>query len=210
MTITARYDGRCSACGGRISAGQAIEWDKASRTSKHVDCGAAKKPAAPAQPLASVPGGARAPRGRNRKPGSCERCGAYLAVGEGILTYCEYDTGCMVHMHESGYHLWCADEATCKASKAAAAAARENARKAKIEAALAGLRALTEPIRLSYREGEYLSGYVTSAAAALLTELGLAKYVSGWGDYVEPRLAKALGTEFTGVQAADYAAGGAQ
>jgi hypothetical protein len=37
MTITARYSGKCSKCGGRINAGETIEWEKGSGAS-HVTC----------------------------------------------------------------------------------------------------------------------------------------------------------------------------
>lgn len=206
MTITARYPSRCSACGRPISAGEQIEWTKGGPT-RHAKCPSGKSASSVpvAQPLASVPGGARIPQGRNRKPGYCERCGEHLIAGAGILEYCEYDTGCPKHMHESGYHVYCPDEAACSARKAGAKAAAQDARKAKIDAALAGLRALTEPIRLSYYDGEYLSGWqVYGAATTHLEALGLAPYVSGWGHHVALALTEALGSEFTGAQAADY------
>ena len=37
MTITAKYNGKCSKCGGRINAGETIEWEKGSGAS-HVTC----------------------------------------------------------------------------------------------------------------------------------------------------------------------------
>lgn len=37
MTITAKYPGRCTRCGGQISAGEQIEWEKGSGAS-HTKC----------------------------------------------------------------------------------------------------------------------------------------------------------------------------
>lgn len=55
MTITAKYPGRCSKCGGAIQPGQQIDWDKATKKTMHVTCPA--KVAAPkttAKVVASV------------------------------------------------------------------------------------------------------------------------------------------------------------
>lgn len=51
MTITARYPGKCAKCGGSISAGDKIKWDKATRRTEHVECPANAAPAAPAKPV---------------------------------------------------------------------------------------------------------------------------------------------------------------
>lgn len=60
-------------------------------------------------------------------------------------------------------------------------------------------------IKLHYRDGEYLSGYtVHGQEAETLAELGLAKWVSGWGYHVPLKAAEALGTEFTYPQAEEY------
>jgi hypothetical protein len=63
-----------------------------------------------------------------------------------------------------------------------------------------------EPITLHYHDGEVLSGHTTNDthAAKLLKDLGLGKYVSGWGFYVDQRLANALGKSFTYLQAAEF------
>jgi len=37
MTITAKYPGRCTKCGGHIAAGEQIEWEKGAGAS-HVKC----------------------------------------------------------------------------------------------------------------------------------------------------------------------------
>lgn len=52
-------------------------------------------------------------------------------------------------------------------------------------------------IRLTYREGEYLSGYTAYGEdAKLLEEIGIGRYVSGWGYYLNNDVVKKLGTEF--------------
>jgi hypothetical protein len=38
MTITAKYTGRCSVCGGAIHPGDKINWDKETRKTSHVEC----------------------------------------------------------------------------------------------------------------------------------------------------------------------------
>lgn len=47
MTITARYPGRCTTCGGPITSGQQIEWAKGSQP-RHADCATATTSAPPA------------------------------------------------------------------------------------------------------------------------------------------------------------------
>lgn len=227
MTIQARFPGRCSVCGCKIKVGEDVEWDKGSRTVRHPDnhpmCShrapAAARPASADRTiLASVPGGAQAPAGRNRRPGDCERCGSYLATGAGLLVRCLADTGCPRHMDADGWHLYCADRKACDVLREENRNFAETARKAKIEAALATLRGLTEPIRLRYRDGEYLSGWEVElgawsqrtlrsehqATAEALATLGLCEHVSSWGYHVPQRVVDALGEEFTGAQAADY------
>lgn len=62
-----------------------------------------------------------------------------------------------------------------------------------------------KPIQLRYHDGEYLSGWETvGQSTEIMQELGLVKYVSGWGYYVEPNIIEALGgPEFTYQQAVD-------
>lgn len=62
MTITARFAGKCTVCGGSIAAGDEIEWSKG-RGSKHVACaaGAAKPPARESKPV-------KPPRARRSEP----------------------------------------------------------------------------------------------------------------------------------------------
>lgn len=61
-------------------------------------------------------------------------------------------------------------------------------------------------IKLYYYDGEYLSGYqVHGQAADLLEELGVAKYVSGWGMYVsDMKMVKEIGEEFTYQEVSEY------
>lgn len=81
---------------------------------------------------------------------------------------------------------------------------KESARKAELEAKAAETKARIEDIKnnkikikLSYHDGEYLSGYsVYGEEAGVLKELDLASYVSGWGNYVKDEVVKALGEEF--------------
>lgn len=60
-------------------------------------------------------------------------------------------------------------------------------------------------IRIDWHDGEYLQGYMTYQNGELLEELGLAKYVSGWGYLVAKEIVEALGKEFTADQARKYA-----
>jgi ribosomal protein L9 len=63
-----------------------------------------------------------------------------------------------------------------------------------------------DKIELAYHDGEYLSGYYpTGEAGSLLKELGLAKYVDGWGTHVNKEVVDALGKEFTYQQAVEFA-----
>ncbi len=63
----------------------------------------------------------------------------------------------------------------------------------------------TQKITLKYYDGEYLSGYtVFGQAAELLTEIGVAKHVSGWGYLVDSKAVKTLGEEFTYAEAVEH------
>ena len=63
-----------------------------------------------------------------------------------------------------------------------------------------------EKIKVVYNDGEYLSGYSPRGleAAALLEEIGVAEYVSGWGTYIASKVIEALGEEFTYQEAIEY------
>jgi hypothetical protein len=45
MSITAKYDGHCEACGGRIKKGTRVTWDRASRSISHLDGDCPARPA---------------------------------------------------------------------------------------------------------------------------------------------------------------------
>lgn len=63
-----------------------------------------------------------------------------------------------------------------------------------------------QPIKARYHDGEYLSGYIVFGRAAdLLIEIGLARYVAGWGVLLERSVVDALGESFTYPQAYELA-----
>jgi hypothetical protein len=97
MTITAKYAGRCSECGGQIRVGQQIEWHRGAG-SKHTSCGAGseaktsaprapRKPAFPAQAPeagAVLIGGRRSDRSDRRyEVGQCIHCPKVRDAGGG-------------------------------------------------------------------------------------------------------------------------------
>lgn len=89
-----------------------------------------------------------------------------------------------------------------KAALAAEKATKEAAVAAELAAILSG-ETVIEP---RYHDGEYLSGYeVHGRAAELLEEIGVAKYISGWGYEVEPKALEVLGQRFTYPQAREFA-----
>lgn len=67
------------------------------------------------------------------------------------------------------------------------------------------LREGDEMITVHFCDGEYLSAFeVFGYGAELLEELGLAKYISGWGTKVNNELVKTLGKSFTYPQVLEY------
>ena len=79
--------------------------------------------------------------------------------------------------------------------------AERQARKTRKEAILTG----EEKIKLHYHDGEYLTGWeVHGEAAEVLEELGLARYVEGWGHHVNHDAVQALGEEFTYAEAEEF------
>jgi len=63
------------------------------------------------------------------------------------------------------------------------------------------------PITVSYHDGEYLSGHTCHGLQAqLLTALGVAHHVDGWGTHVDSKLVAALGETFTYPDAAAFVA----
>lgn len=80
--------------------------------------------------------------------------------------------------------------------------AEERAEQADVSAVRSG----EQPIEIEWRDGEYLSGHtVYGPAAELLTELGAAHWVDGWGCLVDADLVAALGDTITYPQAAEFA-----
>lgn len=105
MTITARFPGRCSRCGGAIQPGSQIDWDKSTRTTRHVTCpkaNAAQTPAA--KPVATTPAAPppEIERLAARYAGTCAGCGRAIAVGAQI----EYHRA-----ERAAYHVACTGKA---------------------------------------------------------------------------------------------------
>ena len=81
----------------------------------------------------------------------------------------------------------------------------QNKAKAAQEEAERKLRDSETKIKVSYQDGEYLSGYMAFGyEAKLLVNAGIAHEVSGWGTHVDSDLVKALGEEFTYQQVLEY------
>lgn len=53
MKITARFPGRCAACGGAIAKGEEIEYDSEAKTAQHPGCVRDEPPDARAEALAT-------------------------------------------------------------------------------------------------------------------------------------------------------------
>lgn len=62
-----------------------------------------------------------------------------------------------------------------------------------------------QKIKLSYHDGEYLSGHsVHGLDADLLVKIGIAKYIDGWGYIIDKKVVDVIGTEFAYQDAVDY------
>jgi hypothetical protein len=91
-----------------------------------------------------------------------------------------------------------------KAKKAAEEAKKEADSKDAAEE-LEAFKNSTKQIEVRYYDGEYLSGYcIYGQAAKLLEELGLSKYVPGWGNLVDSKFIDTVGEKFTYKQAVEY------
>lgn len=173
MTITAKFAGRCNKCHGHIAQGETIEWAKGAGAS-HVTCPtAATTTASPAVLLASVPGGAQAPAGRNRRAALCDTCGQHLPVGAGRLVRCYADTGCMQHFDDDGWHTYCLDGDACQAH---ATAAREAA---KIEAEQRRAAAAAEKIAVAERLAAYRATRDQATAGLVALDSAVAEWRGG-------------------------------
>ena len=82
----------------------------------------------------------------------------------------------------------------------------EAQKKADREEEIRAIKAGEKTITAKWTDGEYLQAYeVFGIAAELLEELGIAKYIDGWGVRVEQKLVDALGEEFTYQQVVEFA-----
>ena len=81
----------------------------------------------------------------------------------------------------------------------------EAQKKADREEEIRAIKAGEKTITVKWTDGEYLQAYeVFGIAAELLEELGIAKYIDGWGVKVEQKLVDALGEEFTYQQVVEF------
>lgn len=129
MTITAKFAGHCVACGGTITAGDKIEWEKGKKA-RHAECPAS----------GTVLNAAYQPKGEtartNRKAENCTFCGTPLPAGTGNLWWGE--DGCCSnrrHFDEGGWHVTCFDRDACHARVQERRAKAETDRKARQEKA---------------------------------------------------------------------------
>ena len=76
MTITARFPGRCSRCGGVIAVGQQIDWTRGGASS-HVTC-----PERPGREFGA--------HFRDRGPNSCMACGRPAQLQASLGPACDY------------------------------------------------------------------------------------------------------------------------
>lgn len=85
------------------------------------------------------------------------------------------------------------------------ATTRKAAEQTKIAEERRAIRAGEIKIAPSWTSGEYLSGWqVYGEIAEALEEIGVAKYISGWGSIIDQKIIDALGKEFTYSQAVEY------
>lgn len=78
MTMTARYAGKCSKCGGRVLPGQQIDWNKGTHATQHIAC--------PAQSVKA--------RAVNAQPSGCTHSRPHAASG--AAKHC-WECGCAYH-----------------------------------------------------------------------------------------------------------------
>lgn len=74
MTITAKFSGKCIKCGGKIAAGEEINWEKG-RGAWHLECPENPEPAKPAESKKMT----------SRFDGKCVECGLGITAGEEIF-----------------------------------------------------------------------------------------------------------------------------
>mgnify|MGYP000874517037 CR=1 FL=1 len=76
MTITAKYQGRCTKCGGRINIGDKIEWERG-KGSHHVEC--------PDNPEPVETKTQNPKQMKSKFDSKCIRCGLKITAGEDIF-----------------------------------------------------------------------------------------------------------------------------
>lgn len=80
-------------------------------------------------------------------------------------------------------------------------AEREAAREAELDAYRTGVK----KFRASWYDGEILQGWMVMVGPTdMLEDIGLGRYVEGWGYHIPAEAVKALGEEFTLAAAAEY------
>jgi hypothetical protein len=160
MTITARYPGKCSQCGGAIEPGQAIEWDKETKRTSHTECPALAS-VARATPKAEVPvvdDGTIQVRRTGQYRGDCPEVGEVFrfrdkglyAVTRASREYISEDGMSVGLMAESGWMFRLACRPATDEEAAPVLAREEESRKRK--EAIDRLSAIARQIR---KEGEY-------------------------------------------------------
>lgn len=81
MTITARYPGRCALCGGPVTPGEQVDWNKAEKTVAHAECPTGDAPAAPQVATRTFP-----PTGEQARALELFATGESLAIEAGAGT----------------------------------------------------------------------------------------------------------------------------
>jgi hypothetical protein len=228
--MAARYPGTCTACGGRIRVGDEIEYSRGK--SRHAACVQHRAPAAPepAAPAVRVEltGEYRVSLSAVGDPCRSSDYGRQfcyrLLEGEhaGEIRYGEITAtglrfgyaGIDADRHEvTNPEAWRDNAPAIRARLDAEIAARvAEAQRVRAQAE-ADVREGRANIGLVYHDGEYYSAWEvrcdtpeqTAIARRLLTEIGVCKYLSGWGWPVADGVREALGERFTYPQAVEYA-----
>ncbi len=89
---------------------------------------------------------------------------------------------------------------------------KEAEEKARLEEEIKRIKKGEKKIKVKFKDGEYLSGYTVTgdkweeidAVRKMLEELGVVKWVSGWGYIVSEEMVRELGEEFTYPQVLEY------
>ena len=146
MTITAKFPGKCAACGGQINPGDRIEWENGQKA-RHAECPTS----------GAILNAAYQPKGEtartNRKSEPCTFCGTMLQPGQGNLWWGE--DGCCSnprHFDDGGWHVTCFDREACQAraqaasTKALEAKRMREEQRATAQATIDAVLAMTSPV----------------------------------------------------------------